>query len=239
MLVASFLPRSEANGPGARAVFWLQGCHRTCPGCCNPEMMPTVHETAMEVNPSVRIIAADIFALEVVERMLEADPDVRGLTLSGGEPLRSDHRPELLRFLVKLQFHLRLWPGFDRPFDVMAFTGYTADELSAERARDNVLDKILDRIDLLIAGPYDGTRGNDNGIVASLNQDIVRFSSAFDDVTDDQLINDPRINEIIIRGDRVVVTGLGSEEDARALLGLSPDFTCPSPDDGVPTSDGG
>jgi pyruvate-formate lyase-activating enzyme len=36
MLIHSMLPRSTVNGPGARAVVWLQGCDLRCPGCFNP-----------------------------------------------------------------------------------------------------------------------------------------------------------------------------------------------------------
>ena len=32
-----FVPRSRANGPRERAVVWVQGCHRHCAGCFNPE----------------------------------------------------------------------------------------------------------------------------------------------------------------------------------------------------------
>jgi anaerobic ribonucleoside-triphosphate reductase activating protein len=35
--VHHFLPLSYANGPGRRAVLWVQGCTLGCPGCFNPE----------------------------------------------------------------------------------------------------------------------------------------------------------------------------------------------------------
>ena len=35
MLIHSMLPRSAVNGPGERAVVWLQGCALHCPGCWN------------------------------------------------------------------------------------------------------------------------------------------------------------------------------------------------------------
>jgi hypothetical protein len=33
----AFIPHSRANGPGCRAVVWVQGCTLGCPGCFNPE----------------------------------------------------------------------------------------------------------------------------------------------------------------------------------------------------------
>ncbi|NJO00209.1 MAG: 4Fe-4S cluster-binding domain-containing protein, partial [Anaerolineales bacterium] len=32
-----FLPQSRVNGPGLRAVLWVQGCSLGCPGCFNPQ----------------------------------------------------------------------------------------------------------------------------------------------------------------------------------------------------------
>jgi pyruvate-formate lyase-activating enzyme len=31
-----FLPSSHTNGPGLRAVLWVQGCSLGCPRCFNP-----------------------------------------------------------------------------------------------------------------------------------------------------------------------------------------------------------
>jgi hypothetical protein len=36
----AFEPRSLVNGPGVRAVLWVQGCGRRCPGCFNPDFLP-------------------------------------------------------------------------------------------------------------------------------------------------------------------------------------------------------
>lgn len=35
MLVHAIVPGSRVNGPGLRAVLWLQGCLLHCPGCWN------------------------------------------------------------------------------------------------------------------------------------------------------------------------------------------------------------
>jgi len=34
--IMGYLNRSEVNGPGCRAVVWVQGCWRECPDCFNP-----------------------------------------------------------------------------------------------------------------------------------------------------------------------------------------------------------
>ena len=33
--IMGYVDRSQVNGPGSRAVVWLQGCIRECPGCFN------------------------------------------------------------------------------------------------------------------------------------------------------------------------------------------------------------
>ena len=35
--IMGYVDASEVNGPGSRAVVWLQGCQRECEGCFNPE----------------------------------------------------------------------------------------------------------------------------------------------------------------------------------------------------------
>ena len=72
--VAAFLPRSRANGPGERAVVWVQGCPRpVCPGCWNPAFLDVNHEAT---RVSVPDLAARILALDGLD----------GVTFSGGEP---------------------------------------------------------------------------------------------------------------------------------------------------------
>src|SRR5512133_2341554 len=78
-----FEPSGRVNGPGLRAVIWVQGCALGCPGCFNPE---THVMTGGEIWPVEKL----------VERILEnstrpGDQRIEGLTLSGGEPLHQ-HR---------------------------------------------------------------------------------------------------------------------------------------------------
>jgi anaerobic ribonucleoside-triphosphate reductase activating protein len=35
--IMGYIDESEVNGPGRRAVVWVQGCLRECPGCFNPD----------------------------------------------------------------------------------------------------------------------------------------------------------------------------------------------------------
>ena len=70
--VSSTMSRSRANGPGVRAVIWVQGCTIGCAGCYSAPTHP--HSANSLVEPS-----------EVVEWILSI-PDIEGITVSGGEP---------------------------------------------------------------------------------------------------------------------------------------------------------
>ena len=204
MLVGSLIERSRANGPGQRVVVWLQGCDRGCPGCCNPEFQPFESSSAELMTPS-----------DLAERVASvmASGDVRGLTLSGGEPLHPKHREDLVKFLCELGWRCST---LGVPLDVMAFTGYTREKL----CEIDFLD-VLPLVDLLIAGPYVEELDNPSGIVASTNQEIVRTTDRFDDVTDDELSGGERIVEVHISpGGSLRITGLQSVEEAKRLVGL-------------------
>ena len=124
--IHDFLPHSRANGPGIRAVVWVQGCALGCPGCFNPLTHP---HTDGEL--------VDVAAL--AER-IEALAGIEGITLSGGEPLQQ--APAVLALLRIL-----------RPrYSLVLFTGYTL----AEVARKPWADELLALVDVLIAGRYDG-----------------------------------------------------------------------------------
>jgi len=204
MLVGSIVERSRANGPGQRTVIWLQGCDRGCDDCCNPELQPFSSPYADSVDP--------VELCEIVMGVVSAG-GVRGVTLSGGEPLHPIHRTDLASFLRMLRMRSS---SSGIPVDVMAFTGYRKAEIESEAFSD-----ILPLIDMAIAGPYVHELSNPNGVVASTNQEIVRVTDAFDDVSDDELINGQRIVGVHIFSDGFVrVTGLQSVADARSLLGL-------------------
>ena len=88
--VAKTLSHSRANGPGVRAVIWVQGCTIGCPGCYNAFTHP--HEKRTLVTPDT--IAEWVSSLEAIE----------GVSFSGGEPFEQAKavRKPLLRFEKKI-----------------------------------------------------------------------------------------------------------------------------------------
>ena len=129
-----YIPRSRANGPGERAVIWVQGCPRRCTGCWNPDSL-----------------AFDGRAPTTVESLVERIASTKGLsgvTFSGGEPF-SQAAP-----LAELARQLRSRMGED--FSVVCFTGHTIEQIrkGAERSKPE-WGALLTEVDLLVDGAYD------------------------------------------------------------------------------------
>lgn len=125
--VANFLPDSAVNGPGRRAVVWVQGCPFRCPGCWNPDNLQFVRRSLVTVPD----LAAHILSL----------PDIVGVTFSGGDPFAQadalGHLGELLQA---------------RGLSVVTFTGYLLENLQAANRAD--WNRLLAATDLLIDGPF-------------------------------------------------------------------------------------
>ena len=142
-------PASRANGPGMRAVIWVQGCALGCPGCFNPE----THAAAGGERVTVESLAA---------RILAAQDGLEGLTISGGEPLHQ--YPALARLLEQVRAQSNL--------STLVFTGYDWDELIQFPG----IDQFLANVDVLIAGRYDANRRIAKGLIGSSNK-VVHFLS--------------------------------------------------------------
>ncbi len=125
--LAAFLSCSKTNGPGNRAVIWVQGCPLRCEGCFNPEFQPFVTRS---------LISADI----LTERILSTK-GIEGVTFSGGEPFAQ------AAALARIGKRLR-----DQGMNVVTFTGYPYDYLKDDCVPNAGL--LLSVTDLLIAGPY-------------------------------------------------------------------------------------
>lgn len=158
--IMGYLNRSEVNGPGCRAVVWVQGCWRECPDCFNPASW------SLAVNQLVSVE-------ELVERIL-SEPANQGVTFSGGEPFLQAPALAALAKQVKAA-----------GLNVMSFTGYTLAELRSPNAPEGAED-LLDQLDILIDGPYVAALAihAPDSPVSSRNQRLHVFNPAFADKID-------------------------------------------------------
>ena len=158
--IMGYLNRSEVNGPGCRAVVWVQGCWRECPDCFNPASW------SLAVNQLVSV-------KELAERIL-SEPANQGVTFSGGEPFLQAPALAALAKQVKAA-----------GLNVMSFTGYTLSELRSPSAPEGA-KALLDQLDILIDGPYVSALAihKPDSPVSSRNQRLHIFNPAFADKID-------------------------------------------------------
>ena len=141
----AFVPRSRANGPGTRAVVWVQGCSLGCPGCYNPATHPSAGGEAVAVD-------------DLCARIAALGDGIEGVTVSGGEPLQQ--RVGLLALLRRLRAQTRL--------SVLVFTGFTWDEVQHFPGAAD----LLACVDVLFAGRYDATRHLAQDLRGSANKTV-------------------------------------------------------------------
>jgi anaerobic ribonucleoside-triphosphate reductase activating protein len=125
--LAAFLPISLSNGPGRRAVVWVQGCPFRCKGCWNPETLPFVDR---------HVVSVGALAAKITSRS-----DLDGVTFSGGEPFAQ------AAALAMLGRRLRV-----SGLSVVCYTGYEYEALLRSARSD--WHELLSVVDLLIDGPY-------------------------------------------------------------------------------------
>ena len=82
--LAGLEPESIVDGPGYRFTVFVQGCPHNCPGCHNPQ----THDFS----------GGHLADTDDVIAYLGKNPLVRGLTLSGGEPMM---QPEPLYLIAQ------------------------------------------------------------------------------------------------------------------------------------------
>ncbi|MBR8837847.1 MAG: radical SAM protein [Stigonema ocellatum SAG 48.90 = DSM 106950] len=155
--IMGYVDESEVNGPGCRAVVWVQGCLRECPGCFN------VESWSFESN---QLISVDSLAKKIL-----SNPRNQGVTFSGGEPFWQASALASVAQQVKAA-----------GLNVMSFTGFTLEQLQSQYAPTGA-QNLLEQLDILIDGPYIQSLAinSPNSPVSSSNQKIHVFNPALQD----------------------------------------------------------
>jgi anaerobic ribonucleoside-triphosphate reductase activating protein len=148
--LAGFLAKSEVNGPGNRAVLWVQGCPIHCAGCFNVPFQSFSPAILVPVSGC----AGRILAL----------PGIDGVTFSGGEPF-AQAGP-----LAELGELLR-----SAGLSIVTYTGYTVEQLAA--GTDPAWPALLAVTDLLIAGPFVAALAVPDPLKGSSNQQVIALGT--------------------------------------------------------------
>lgn len=131
MKVAGFYDESISNGLGWRAVLFVSGCPHNCKGCHN--------KVAQDYN-----YGREFDKQEFLDRIKE-NSILKGITISGGEPLCKENQREVLDFIKSVK---EIKPNFN----VWCYTGYTIEELLARN--DETTNKCIETIDVLVDGEF-------------------------------------------------------------------------------------
>ena len=122
-----------ANGIGVRVSLFVSGCRRHCPECFNKEAQDFKYGKPFTDKQ-----------ITFIESKLQL-PQVRGLSLLGGEPMEIENVTELLPLCEYLK-------STYTNKDIWCYTGYTYEELLN---RNNIATKeILKYIDILVDGDF-------------------------------------------------------------------------------------
>jgi anaerobic ribonucleoside-triphosphate reductase activating protein len=192
---------SHANGPGARAVVWVQGCSLGCPGCFNLETHSFEDGELVSVD--------DLF-----DRVVALGDSIEGITISGGEPLQQRHALSAFLKLVRSETNL----------STLMFTGYTWAEIERMGERENermgaenidspalpfsyapILPELLSSVDVLIAGRYDQTQHLARDLRGSANKTVHLLSGRY---TMKDIRSVPLAEVIITAEGEVVISGI-------------------------------
>lgn len=147
--LAGFLDISTVNGPGRRAVLWVQGCPLSCRDCFNSDLREFVPRISMTVG--------------MVSEKILGIPGIEGVTFSGGEPFCQAKPLSALGRLVR-----------EEGLNIVTFTGFPYHYI---RKKDKPSwNSLLEVTDLLVAGPFIPRLRCSLPMVSSSNQQLVHLS---------------------------------------------------------------
>lgn len=127
--LAGIVRESIVDGPGIRLTVFVQGCPHHCAGCHNPD----THDPQGGYDCELQKIL-DAF---------DENPLLRGITLSGGEPF------EQAKGLLPLAKEI-----VKRGKDVVAFSGYTFEQLLEKGKSEPAVIELLNLCCLLVDGKF-------------------------------------------------------------------------------------
>lgn len=140
-------PFTEVLGPFKRYALWVQGCSKRCPGCISPDAQPLDGGYSVEVEDLVHDILSQ--------------PNIEGITISGGEPfLQQDALCELIDSARS-----------QRDFGVILYTGMLYEDIASTA--------LAKRCDLIIDGEYIDDLNDDRSLRGSSNQETICISDRY------------------------------------------------------------
>ena len=187
--VAMTMHKSLANGPGKRAVIWVQGCTIGCRGCYNA----FTHPHKIETLASPKKLADWINSID----------DIEGLTFSGGEPFeQAEAVAEVIDTVNSSRNH---------PLSIFIFTGFDLEELLATPAP--AVQRLLSLTDMLSAGPFLIGQCDTNLLWrGSSNQQLVYLSERYAQSEEEKWGLESPVEELILNANLLQRTGFAGPQ---------------------------
>jgi anaerobic ribonucleoside-triphosphate reductase activating protein len=153
--IMGYIHESKGNGPGSRAVVWVQGCNLKCSGCYNSASWSFAINQLISVDELAEIIVSNFHN--------------QGVTFSGGEPFLQ--APALASLARKVRAE---------GLNVMCLTGFTLEYLQSDFAPLGS-QELLQELDILIDGKYVPSLAVNvpDSPISSSNQKIYIFNPNF------------------------------------------------------------
>ena len=117
----------DIGGPGNRMRIFFQGCLKKCEGCKAEKSWPLNGGDKMDTSE--------------ITKLISADPELKGITLTGGEPFLQPAQALILATFAK-----------GKGLNVWCYTGYTFEEIIQWQDNRKLL---LQKIDVLVDGPFE------------------------------------------------------------------------------------
>ena len=146
------------NGLGVGITLFTQGCTHNCEGCHNVH----THDFSKGMEFSIE-------TLDMICDFLKVNPNVKRLTLSGGDPLQQVLLCDMVLTKVKELFpYLKIW----------IYTGYTYEYLIS----NNKFTKVLQYCDVLVDGKFEISKRKPNlYFKGSENQRVINVKDSINE----------------------------------------------------------
>lgn len=178
-------------GPGLRYAIWIQGCIHNCKNCIAPDTHP--------LDKNGYWLGIEELYLEIEENMKKEN--IRGITISGGEPFLQ--AKSLVELIKRLKERTQL--------DIICFTGFEYSYL--KNKKDKSIEYILANIDILIDGKYIEEKNGNNYLRGSSNQNMIFLSERYREYENDMKNLKNRNIEIMWINDReIFIAGIPYKE---------------------------
>lgn len=130
MFISGFIEESIVDGPGIRSVVFISGCRHRCKGCFNKQTWDFNYGKEFTKDEQLKIA-----------NRVKSNPLVKGLTLSGGDPVYSTK--EVIEFI-------KLYKEINPDHNIWLYTGFTYEQI----LEDDVYREILYYVDVIVDSPF-------------------------------------------------------------------------------------